>query len=192
MLYNNLLTNNGVALSQGPIHVAAYNNGAALNFSSVTPAEGLGGFSVATNDEAYYTLSGNTAIAPPSPGTAQTFAPPTPTLDAGVASGTLSGTIAVTNSAGYDRGQLVVVRYASIITADETDVDAALSNRGGTFTVTGLAAGTASAPVPGAYYYAYLRLWKTGAHHRAKIIPVNGIIDLRQTNTASGFNVTIP
>ena len=85
-----------------------------------------------------------------------------------------------------------MVRYATIITADESDVDAALLNHGGTFTVTGLPSGSAATPVPGAYYYAYLRLWKAGMHRHARIIPINGMIDLRKTNMASGFNVTIP
>lgn len=192
LLFNNLLTTDGVALTPGPLHVASYNNGGALTFNSMTPVEGLGGYAVATNDGAYYTLSANTTVSPPASGTAQTFVPPVPTLDAGIVAGTLTGNIAVTNSAGYDHGQLVVVRYATIVTSDETDVDAALLNHGGTFTVAGLPAGSASTPVPGAYYYAYLRLWKAGMHRPAKIIPINGMIDLRKTSTASGFNVTIP
>ena len=42
---------------------------------------------------------------------------------------------------------------------------------------------------PCAYCYGYVRLWKTGAHKNAKIVPIPGFIDLRSTNSVSGSNV---
>ncbi len=193
LLYNNLLTSSGIALSPGPLHVAAFNNGLALTFNDVTPSEGLGGYSVATNANAYYTLSSNTTLLAPSSGSTQTFTPPVPTIAAGVEPGTLSGSIVATNREGYDHGQLVVQHFGNIITS--TDISTALQTGSGTYTIAGLPAGSASAPVAGAYYFAYVRLWNTTAvpHQKhARIIPVSGMIDLRKTSTASGFNVTIP
>jgi hypothetical protein len=62
----------------------------------------------------------------------------------------------------------------------------------GTYSVT-LPAGTTGAPVPGAYYYGYLRVWNSAQPMLTrKVIPINSMIDLRSTNTVSGMNVTLP
>jgi hypothetical protein len=55
----------------------------------------------------------------------------------------------------------------------------------GTFTINNLPAG-----VPGAYYYAYVDLGTT-ATDGSSIFPVNGMIDLRTSTSASGFNVSV-
>jgi len=176
-------------LENAPLLVAPFNNGNSLSFSPVTPVEGLGGYNVATNDVAYYTLSANTLITAPAPGTsAITFAPPSPTLTSGVQNGTISGTIAITNAGGFDHATLVLSRFASVVTSQ--DVSSALTS-GGSFSISNVPSGSASTAVPGAYYYAYLRLWKAGSGKRATIVPVPGFIDLRSTNSVTGLTINV-
>jgi hypothetical protein len=175
-------------LENAGLHVANFNSGNALSFSSVTPTEGSGSYSVATNEAAYYNVSSNVTVQPPGSGSQQTFVPPVPTLAAGLQNGSVSGNLSISNATAYDHATLVISRFANIITTQ--DVSSLLSS-GGSFSVTGLPAGSTSNPQLGAYYYGYLRLWKAGAHLPAKIVPIPGFIDLRTTNSVTGFNVTV-
>jgi hypothetical protein len=180
-----------IKLEVAPLLVAPYNGGAALGFNPVTPVEGLGGYNVATNDVAYYTLSSNTLINAPAVGAVSTtvsFAPPSPTLDASVQNGTISGTITVSGTGSYDHASLVLARFASIVTA--TDVSAALTGSG-SFTLSSIPSGSAAAPVPGAYYYAYLVFYNAGSGKRGLIVPIPNFIDLRTTNSVSNLNISV-
>ncbi len=177
-----------IPLENAQLLVAPYSGGSALSFTATTPVEGQGNYSVATNDLAYYNLSSNVVIQAPTQGTAETFAPPSPTLMSGVQNGSVTGNLAITNASGYDTAELVISRFASII--NSTNVSSLLAN-GGSFTVSSLPSGSASNRVPGAYYYGYLRLWKSGSGLPAKIVMIPGFIDLRQTNSVTGFNVTV-
>lgn len=176
-------------LENASLLLGAYNGGGALSFVPVVPQEGVGGYNVATNENAYYTISNNLAIPAPGTGSATTFTPPIPTLDAGVVQGSVSGNIAVGGAGPFDHGALVIVRFGNIVSS--VDVSANLAG-GGAFSVGNLPAGSASDPVPGAYYYAYLRLWKAGTGAPATIVNIPGFIDLRKTSTVTGFNVTVP
>jgi hypothetical protein len=192
-----------VALSNDPLQVASYNAGGALTFNPVTPQETSGGYSVATNalPLAYYNLSSSTLVAssgaPNIITSPLTFAPPTPTLSSSVVLGTVSGTITQTTHGNYDSGYLVVSRFANIV--DTVNISTQLAANGGTYSVTlpaggWLIPGTADyANVPGAYYYAYLRVWNSANPLTTlKVIPIISIIDLRNVSTLTGINVTLP
>jgi hypothetical protein len=72
------------------------------------------------------------------------------------------------------------------------DISATLAANTGTYSVT-LPAGTSGAPVPGAYYYGYLRVWNSAAPKLStRVFPINGMIDLRSTDAVTGMNVTLP
>lgn len=181
-----------IALSSGHLHVANYIAGNALVLSTVSPQEGLGNFNVATNGLplAYYNLSvGMNIYASGSANTLTTpvtFSPPTPSLITGT--GNVSGNITQTASY-YDKGFLVISRFANIV--DTFDLSAILAANSGSYNVT-LPAGTALAPLPGAYYYGYLRVWNS-AHPGTtmKVIPINSMIDLRNTNSVSLPNIIL-
>ncbi|PRC93193.1 DUF4382 domain-containing protein [Solimicrobium silvestre] len=181
--------NSNFMLTNGSISVAPYNAGNALVFTSVTPQEGNGGYSVATNEVVYYNLSNNLPLAAPTTGNISNFTPPTPTLDSGINPGSISGNIAISNASAYDHGTLVIARLGQIITS--VDVSSLLSSGGGTFTVGNIPSGSATAAVPGAYYYSYIRLWKHNVNKHVKIVPITGSIDLRTTNSVTGMNVTV-
>jgi hypothetical protein len=114
-----------------------------------------------------------------------------------VVPGTVSGTITQTTHGNYDSGYLVVSRFANIV--NTVDIRAQLVANSGTYSVTLPAGGwlipdtTAYANVPGAYYYAYLRVWNSANPLTTlKVIPIPGIIDLRNVSTVTGINVTLP
>jgi hypothetical protein len=172
------------------IHLAPYNSGNTLAFTSVVPAEGQGAFTVADNEVAYYTLSSGTVMLPPGSGTAQTFAPGVPALDSGVASGTITVNLSFSGIVNDNSCALGIVRFGQIIDTDETDCSAILAGGGtttGSFTLTGIPAGE-----PGTYYYAYVRIWDS-AHPFAtrKTVDLPGFIDLRSSTTAT-LNGSVP
>jgi len=173
-------------LENAQVHVAPYNNGGALTFASVTPVEGAGNYSVAVNEAKYYSLSSLAAVN--APGTSSTianlstFTPATPALDAsinGLVSGSVSGNVVITSQSGtsYPNARLVIASLGTIVTT------VPISN--GTYTINNLPSG-----VPGTYYYAYVDLG-TAATNGSSIFPLNSMIDLRNSNSVSGFNVTV-
>jgi hypothetical protein len=177
------------------LHVAPWNGGNALAFTTQVPAEGAGAFKVADTELAYYTLSAATLMSPPaSPATTQTFAPPVPALATGVQSGTINTSLDFSGISIDNKCELVLARFASII--DTVDCSGLLSTNGGgntgSFALTGVPAGATGAAVPGAVYYGYVRLWQAG-HGKAtrRIVPLPGFIDLRTTSSAT-LNGSVP
>ncbi|HXW65567.1 MAG TPA: DUF4382 domain-containing protein [Burkholderiaceae bacterium] len=178
---------NPIALqgATSPLQVASYKS---FTFGPQTPVEGDGGFTVADNEVAYYTLATAGVMSPVAAGATQTFAPAAPALDSGVQSGTINVTLDFSNIKVENNCELVLARFASII--DTYDCSSFLSTNGGgnsgSFALTDVPAGDSATPVPGAYYYAYVRLWETG-HGKATrlIVPLDGFIDLRSTTSAT-------
>jgi hypothetical protein len=173
------------------LHLAPYNAGNTLSFTSVIPAEGQGAFTVADNEVVYYTLSPGTVMLPPSSGTTQTFTPGAPTLASGVQSGTIDATLSFSGIVNDNVCELVIARFAAIIDTDTTDCSSILSTNGGTntgsFSLANVPAGE-----PGTYYYAYVRIWDS-AHPALtrEVVPLPGFIDLR-TQTTQTLNGSIP
>ena len=184
-----------MALANDPILVANYSGGNSLSFASVTPQEGDGGYSVVARGmpAAYYDLSSQVTISSPDSNTFSTpltFAPNNPTLASNVVAGTVSGTITQTTPGKSDSGYLVLSRFANIV--DTQDIGAILTANTGTYSDI-LPAGMTNANVPGAYYYGYLWVWNsTFPLLTLKVVPINGMIDLRNTDTVTGMNVTLP
>ncbi len=177
------------------ILLAPYNGGGTLSFAGVTPQEGAGAYTVADNEVAYFALSSGVVMAPPSSGATQTFSPAVPALDSGVQSGTISVNLTFTGIVNDNSCELVLSRFASIIDADAIDCSSILTSgtgatRAGSFNLTSVPAGE-----PGAYYYAYVRLWNNTNAASAKssrsIVPLPGMIDLRKATTAT-LNGSVP
>jgi hypothetical protein len=173
------------------LHLAPYNGGNTLVFSAVTPQEGAGAFTVAENEVAYYSLGTGAVMQPVAAGAAQTFVPGVPALVSGVQSGTVNVDLSFSGINVDNNCELVLARFAAII--DTYDCSAALSNTTpAVFSLSGVPAGSAGAPVPGAYYYAYVRLWSSASPKLTrKVVPLPGFIDLRSTSTAP-LNGSVP
>jgi hypothetical protein len=173
------------------IHLAPYNGGNTLAFSAVTPQESAGAFTVSENEVAYYGLSTGAVMLAPSSGTSQTFVPGVPALLGGVQAGTVGVNLSFSGINVDNHCELVIARFAAII--DTYDCSALLSNTTpAAFTLTGIPAGSPATPVPGAYYYAYVRLWSTSSPKLTRrIVPLPGFIDLR-TSSTSTLNGAVP
>jgi hypothetical protein len=178
--------------STSSIHLAPYNAGNTLAFAAVTPQEGSGAFTVAENEVAYYALSTGAVMLPPvSPAVTQTFTPGVPTLIGGVQPGTIAVTLSFSGINVDNQCELVLARFAAIV--DTYDCSSMLSNTvPATFNLAGVPAGTSATPVPGAYYYAYVRLWSTAAPKATRrIVPLPGFVDLR-SSTSAPLNGAVP
>ncbi|HYA66940.1 MAG TPA: DUF4382 domain-containing protein, partial [Burkholderiaceae bacterium] len=154
---------NPIALqgSNSPLWIAPYSS-SGLSFTTQTTVENEGGFTVADNEVAYYTLATAGQISEPlaGAGSTQTFTPVAPTLDNGVQAGTVNVTLDFSSISIENNCELVLARFASII--DTYNCSGLLSTNGGnnhgSFALTQVPAGDSATPVPGAYYYAYVRL----------------------------------
>ncbi len=171
------------------LHVAAYNAGAALAFAGVVPQEGAGAYTVAANEAAYYRLGAGSVMAPPTAGSTQTFSVASPVLASGVTSGTVNVNLSFGGISADNNCEFVLARFAAIV--DTYDCGPLLSTNGGpnsgAFTLSGVGAG-----LPGAYYYAYVRLWQGGKGMATRrIVPLDGLVDLR-TQTTQTLNGSVP
>jgi hypothetical protein len=177
------------------LHVAQYNGGNPLSFASQTPVEGAGAFTVAENEIAYYTLSAGSVMQPPSaPATTQTFVPTTPNLASGVQNGALTVNLSFSGIKVENNCELVLARFASIV--DNYDCSSLLSTNAGadsgSFVLNGIPSGVSGSAVPGAVYYAYVRLWHTGNGRATRLVyPLQGFVDMR-TSTSATLNGSIP
>ncbi len=131
-------------------------------YPDIAPAEGNGAYSLFSNAWNDETVGLSTII---NTGNASSFAPPAPMAVPNLVTATVTAKFTVTNTAGYDRGQLVFMGLMGI--ANSVDISGLLGGRGGssscqsssrTCQVT-LLAGNGTLQAPGAVYYAYLRLW---------------------------------
>lgn len=173
-------------LENAVVHVAPYNSAADLNFTPTTPIEGSNdAYTVGVNEIAYHDLV-NSPTAVTSSGSS--FNPPTPTLSSGIQDGTINFelTLAIGNSGiyTYDKGIIVLSRFANIITTK--DISADLTGASSAFSLTGIPAGSTALPVRGAYYYSYLMVWDSRFPFKSrKVVPITQMIDLRTTNATT-------
>ena len=120
-----------------------------------------------------------------------TFAPGVPALLGGVQPGTINVDLSFSGISADNHCEFVLSRFASIV--DTYDCSALLSNSNpATFSLASVPAGATGAAVPGAVYYAYVRLWNAAAPKQSrKVVPLPGFINLRNTGTAT-VNGTVP
>jgi len=195
------------------LNVAPY-SASGLTFAPVTPLEGNGNYNVIVNEHVYYnfgasynvpTVAANLltnlgAAYPAANGTVTSaFSYNAPVLKANVTSGTVSGTVAGAlnpkqSGATVVGADVVLARNAAIISTTPVNFLAPSCFTGNTLTnctysFTGVGSGTTAAPVSGAYYYVYVRVFYSDGTH--KTVPANGYADLRTAATATGMNVTL-
>ena len=177
-------------MANSGLSVAPYSASGALTFAAVTPVEGAGNYSVIANEHAYYNFGSAVSLLSPLPNlTSALFTANPPTLQSNVQSGTVTGTVSVGSIGAYTSAQIVVARNGAIITSQDIPAANWVANGTYQYSISGIGAGSATTALPGAYYYAYLRLDDGAGHH--KIVPMSGYIDLRSTNSVTGMNVTV-
>jgi len=179
-----------VTLPGGPLHYATFNtttdgNGTPPTFTTVTPVEGAGVFSIwsqgtlASTTSALSTVAaGATSVAAPQPGAA-----------AGFATGTLTVTLSGTSSNGADHAELIVANDGGVVSV--ADVAAQIASHGGSTTINVPSGSSASAPAA-AKYAVSLRTWIGSTEGTsARWSRAGAPIDLSATASAS-VNLVLP
>ncbi|NNM51535.1 MAG: DUF4382 domain-containing protein [Pseudomonadales bacterium] len=154
-------------LQNSNLHEGFYNyNTAPSWYADAAPSEGSGAYSVFSSGWNDNTTGLATII---NSSTAASFTPPAPMPMPNLLDATVTAKFSVTNTSGYDRGQLVFMGLMGI--ANSVDISGLLGGTGGsstcqrsTMTCTAtLLAGNGTLLAPGAVYYAYLRLWHSNS-----------------------------
>lgn len=177
-------------LSAGNLRVGDYVAGGNPALVSMMPQQGSGGFAVRAG-ALQYAPSSFVAVAPPASGSTTSITLPALKVDSAVAvPGVIRFNVTTQTAGRFDRGQLVVARYGTIV--DSRPLDSVLAGNGGTLTMSNVPAGSATLTNPGAIYYAYARVWNSSSPLlRPRIVPVLGLADLRTSGDAS-LNLTLP
>lgn len=165
-------------LSAGPLHVGNWNNGNGVTFASVTPSGGNGAFQ-AVADAMLYDRSTYRSVTP-GMGTL-TFGPLSPTAPA--VANSISGTITMGSTMmNMMNNGLMFATFGGMI-VNSVDVSSSMA-RGGAYTMPNLPGGTASGPLPFAFYGLYALGWGPGTLGAGSM---HGI-DLR-TGSATGVTM---
>ncbi|HUN93560.1 MAG TPA: DUF4382 domain-containing protein [Burkholderiaceae bacterium] len=178
----------GFPLSSGNIYAGTYVANGMPTFTGMVPAQGAGGFG-AVADAIQYVPSAPIGVTPG----ASSITLPQLSINSAVAAaaGTITLNVTTATPGRYDRAQLVIARYGEIV--DTVAVDPTiLAGSGGAVSVSNLPAGTSASPDKAAFYYGYLRVWKTtSAGTRAHVVPILDFADFRTQNAAT-LSVTLP
>ena len=150
-----------IALPGGPVHDALFDQktdgrGAPPAFTTITPAEGLGGWTAWSEGTLADAASATTRIAPG----ATTVTVPNPQRLAGFTDGTLTVTLAGTPTNGADRAELIVSNDGGTVAV--VDVSSTLAAHGGPLAIT-VTSGSASGAPAATIYGVALRTWQASA-----------------------------
>jgi hypothetical protein len=185
-----------VTLPGGPLHDALFDRttqglGVPPPFTTVTPAEGAGAFSVWSEGG----LADAAGAATPLATGATSVTAPNPVRLAGFADGSLSVTLAGAPTNGADRAELIVSNDGGAVSI--TDVSPLIASHG-TSTVTvasgsaGGSAGVVARAAAAAVYSVALRTWQAGAEaSTTRWVRGGSPIDL-STTTSAGLTLTLP
>ncbi|MFL6679458.1 MAG: DUF4382 domain-containing protein [Burkholderiaceae bacterium] len=179
-----------VTLPGGPLHYATFNtstdgNGTPPTFTTVTPVEGAGAFSIWSQG----TLASNTSAMSTVAAGATSVAAPQPLAAAGFATGTLTVTLSGTSSNGADHAELIVANDGGVVSV--ADVSSQIASHGGSTTISVPSGSSASAPAA-AKYAVSLRTWIGSTEGTsARWSRAGAPIDLSSTASAS-VNLVLP
>jgi hypothetical protein len=179
-----------VTLPGGPLHEANFDastdgNGVPPAFTTVTPTEGLGAWSMWSQGTLATTTSATTLL----PAAATTVAAPNPIAATGFVTGTLTVALSGSSSSGADHAELIVSNDGG--TVGVVDVSSMIATHGGTTSIN-VASGTSTSAPAAAVYGVALRTWvgssdATTARWTRTSVPV----DLSTSATAS-LSLTLP
>jgi hypothetical protein len=179
-----------ITLPGGPLHDAVFDtatdgNGTPPPFTTVTPSEGPGAWSVWSQG----TLADATSAPVTLASAATSVVAPAPVRRAGFADGTLTVTVSGTSSNAADHAELIVANDGGSVAV--VDVSALIATHGGSTTI-GVPSGSASAAPGAALYGVALRTWVAGAQaSTARWSRTGAPVDLRSA-TSAGVALTLP
>ncbi len=173
-----------VTLPGGPLHYAAFDrtrdgNGVPPAFTTVTPTEGPGGWTVWSQGTLATTTSASTTLA----AGAAAVAAPAPVARAGFAAGTLTIALSGTASNAADHAELIVSNDGGTVAV--ADVSSLIASHGGSTTIAVTSGMSTSAPAAAIYGVA-LRTWVAGSETTtARWTRAGAPVDLSTAATAS-------
>ncbi len=176
-----------VTLPGGPVHYAIFDatkdgNGVPPAFTTVTPTEGLGAWTVWSQGTLATTTSASTALA----AGAVTVAAPAPVARPGFAAGTLTIALSGSASNAADHAELIVSNDGGTVAV--ADVSAQIATHGGSTTISVPSGTSADAPAAAVYGVA-LRTWVAGSDTTtARWTRAGAPLDL---STATSANVSL-
>ena len=174
-------------LSTGGMSQAYYVFNTAPAFVTTIPAQGSGAYNVLSDGPVYETTSPVTTTTPVVSATTPQFTPMAPLGVPTIPPASLTLNFSVTNSGGYDRGQLVFSDLAGIVSA--VDLTSVLNKSTSTATLT-LPTGSSALQAPGSIFYPYLRLWKSTSTDVPLLLEIP-VINMSQ-GAINPVSVTIP
>ena len=173
-----------ITLPGGPIHYASFDSatdgaGTPPAFTTVTPTEGIGGWSVWTQG----TLATRTSATRVLAAGAGSVTAPDPGARAGFGAGTLTVTLSGASSNGADHAELIVSNDGG--TATVVDVTALIGAHGGTIAI-GVPSGSSPDAPAAAIYGVALRTWVVASETTsARWARAGAPIDLSTATTAT-------
>jgi len=181
---------NNVVLPAASVAIGAYNSGNSISFSTVRPAEGIGGYQIVSEGPLRAASALNTGVAGSLLSVASSdfvvpIVPPLPALATGSNIGALTGTVTVGSPGRYDSAVLLVSQGGQLV--DSVNLSTAIASGARSFTFDD---STVPAGLPQAVYDVSVRAWKSSDPTATLVrIGLANQIDMRQSNAA---NVTIP
>ena len=179
-----------VTLPGGPIHYASFDptrdgNGVPPPFTTVTPVEGTGAWTVWSQGTLATTTSASTTLAAGAP----TVNAPAPVARTDLAAGTIAVTLTGTPVNAADHAELVVSNDGGTVAV--VDVSAQLATHGGSTTIA-VASGTSASAPAAAIYGVALRTWVAGAETTtARWTRTGAPVDL-STATSASVSLALP
>ncbi len=179
-----------VTLPGGPLRYATFDatrdgNGVPPAFTTVTPTEGLGAWTVWSQGTLATTTSASTTLA----AGATTVTVPAPVARPELAAGTLTVTLTGTTGNAADHAELIVSNDGGTVAV--VDVSAQIASHGGSTTVNVTSGTSANAPAASTYGVA-LRTWVAGSETTtARWTRVGAPVDL-STSAAANVNLVLP
>jgi len=179
-----------VTLPGGPLSYATFDpakdgNGAAPTFATVTPAEGLGAWTVWSQG----TLATTTSAATTLPAAASTATVANPVVRPGFSTGTLTVTLSGTPSNGADHAEVIVSNDGGTVAV--ADVSSQIAAHGGSAAISVPTGSSASAPAAAVYGVA-LRTWASASEAATvRWVRAGAPVDL-STATTAGVSLVLP
>ena len=179
-----------VTLPGGPLHYATFDptkdgNGVPPAFTTVTPIEGVGAWTVWSQG----TLATTTSASTPLAAGAATLAAPAPVTRPGFVAGTLA--VALTGSTGNaaDHAELIVSNDGGTVAV--VDVSSLIATHGGSTTINVTSGTSTNAPAASVYGVA-LRTWAAGSETTtARWTRASSPVDL-STPTSANVSLVLP
>lgn len=173
-----------IELSNDPLQVAAWNNGAPLTFADTTPVEGAGSFRAV----AQAVLFNRSAYLPVTPLT-NTLLFGTLSVSAPAVARQVTGTIQVPAAmTTLNRGAIFAVNGGMIV--NRLDANSLMMAGNNVYTFGNLPGGTPATPLAGAFYELFAVGWDSTRPRASRVIGGPDFVDLRTSDALANFLMT--